>query len=76
LQDEDLVAQGEDLGVSLVAGSNQPAQAGHDQPGQRRHDMVPALLRSEIGVARDDLGDGPVVIAAGAPLSERRAGFR
>lgn len=27
LQDEDLVAQGEDLGVALVAGGEQPAEA-------------------------------------------------
>jgi hypothetical protein len=38
LQHEDLVAQGEDLGVPLVTGGEQPSKAGHDQPGQSRHE--------------------------------------
>lgn len=35
LQDEDLVAQGEDLGVALVAGGEQPTEAAQHQTGDR-----------------------------------------
>jgi len=35
LQHEDLVAQGEDLGVTLIAASEQPTQAVEDQTGDR-----------------------------------------
>lgn len=38
LQHEDLVTQGEDLGVAFVAGGEQPTEAAHDQPGQSRHE--------------------------------------
>jgi len=33
LQDQDLVAEGEDLGVTLIASREQPAEAGHNEPG-------------------------------------------
>lgn len=39
LQDKDLVAQGEDLGVALVAGGEQPTKAGQDQTRDGREEV-------------------------------------
>jgi hypothetical protein len=34
------------------------------------------LLRRDVRVVGDDLGDGTVIIAACSPINERRASFR
>lgn len=53
-QDEDLVAESQDLGVAFVAGGEQPAEPRHDQP-----DEGGKVLHGSTTVAVREKGQNP-----------------